>query len=241
MRVAVVTPYYKEPLDVLERCHESVKRQTHPCAHFMVADGHPQQEVSEWQGVNHFVLPFSHGDFGNTPRACGGMSAFNQGFDAVAYLDADNWYREEHVESLVAAATQHQASVAFSYRQIVLSTGEPCPFVDQGELDGSRIDTSCYFFTKEAAFLAPVWAMMDPRFAPMCDLFMRRVVGQRVPRVVGTGRHTVVYVSHWRLHFEQMGKEPPADAKDNLDLQEDPAPYDPALNMARLGFDPLAG
>jgi hypothetical protein len=43
MRVAVITPYFKEPLEQLRRCHESVANQTHgETVHFMVADGHPQ-------------------------------------------------------------------------------------------------------------------------------------------------------------------------------------------------------
>jgi hypothetical protein len=37
-----------------------------------------------------------------------------------------------------------------------------------------------------------------------------------------------------------MGKEPPADAKDVADQADNDAPYDPALNIARLGFDPLS-
>ena len=44
MRVAVVTPYWKEPIDVLERCWRSVRTQTHcDIVHYMVADGHPVQ------------------------------------------------------------------------------------------------------------------------------------------------------------------------------------------------------
>ncbi|MDP9413866.1 MAG: hypothetical protein M3Q08_07205 [Pseudomonadota bacterium] len=73
MKVAVVTPYYREPLETLERCHESVRRQPHSCTHFMVADGHPRAEVNSWPDVQHFALPVSHGDYGNTPRSIGGV------------------------------------------------------------------------------------------------------------------------------------------------------------------------
>jgi glycosyltransferase involved in cell wall biosynthesis len=238
MKVAVITPYYREPLEVLERCHRSVLAQTHPSTHFMVADGHPQSAIDGWESVHHLSLAVSHGDWGNTPRSIGSISAFNQGFDAVAYLDADNWYAEDHIASLVDVCTQHQVSVAFSYRQIVLSTGEHCPFLDIGEENGDHIDTNCYFFTKAAAFLAPVWALLDPQFAHTGDRFMRRVIGIGVPRVLGTGRQTVFYVSHWPQHFEAMGKEPPSDAR-QMDLERLNKPYDPAVNLARLGFDPL--
>ena len=155
MKVAVVTPYYREPLEVLERCHRSVLAQTHPSTHFMIADGYAQEAINGWENVQHFSLPVSHRDWGNAPRSMGSISAFNQGFDAVAYLDADNWYAEDHIASLVAICTQFEVSVVFSYRQIVLSTGEYCPFMEEGEETGDHIDTNCYFFTKDAAFWHP--------------------------------------------------------------------------------------
>lgn len=237
MRVAVVTPYYKEPWATLVRCHESVVRQTHPCTHFLVADGHPQEQVDGLPGVQHIVLPVSHGDYGNTPRSIGSISAFNQRFDAVCYLDADNWYADDHVESLVSLASEHSLSVVCSLRQIVLSTGEMCPFLDPGEIEGRHVDTSCYFVTKDAAFLVSVWALMDPQFASVGDLFFRRVLQQRGIRLGCTGRQTMFYVSNWPEHFAQMGKSPPPDAH-SVDARVQ-QPYDPAVNLARLGFDPL--
>ncbi|MEI9963395.1 MAG: glycosyltransferase [Caulobacteraceae bacterium] len=100
LRVAVVTPYFKEPLELLRQCHLSVARQTYPCLHVMVADGFPQAALDGWQ-IDHLTLPRPHGDIGSTPRLVGCYHAIGLGFDAVAFLDADNWYREDHVETLV--------------------------------------------------------------------------------------------------------------------------------------------
>src|SRR3990172_6396080 len=97
MRVAVITPYYKAREDWLTRCHESVRAQTHPATHILVADGTPESYVDGWE-AQHIVLMKNHGDFGDTPRAVGSVSAIGQGFDAIAYLDADNWYAPEHIE-----------------------------------------------------------------------------------------------------------------------------------------------
>ena len=88
MRIAIITPYYKEPTEVLRRCHDSVKAQTYPATHFMLADGHPNPEVDNWDVV-HIKLP-AHGDSCDTPRAIGALSASAQGFDAISLLDADN-------------------------------------------------------------------------------------------------------------------------------------------------------
>ncbi|MDP9413868.1 MAG: hypothetical protein M3Q08_07215 [Pseudomonadota bacterium] len=111
--------------------------------------------------------------------------------------------------------------------------------MDEGEEEGRRADTSCFFITKEAAFLAPIWALMDPQFNAVGDLFMLRVINGRVARAGWTGRKTLFYTSHWPQHFERMGKAPPPDAR-SIDLERANAPYNPAINLARIGFDPLA-
>ena len=45
----------------------SVRRQTVPTEHLLVADGHPQDWL-ESESVRHLRLDRSHGDFGNTPQ-----------------------------------------------------------------------------------------------------------------------------------------------------------------------------
>src|SRR5579871_2244121 len=105
LKVAVVTPYYKESPEVLRKCHESVLAQTHKCDHFLVADGHPSPLFANHP--HHIILPHANGDNGNTPRAIGGLLAESQGYDAVAYLDADNWYEPTHIANLVAAQERH--------------------------------------------------------------------------------------------------------------------------------------
>ena len=69
---AVITPYFLEPLEVLERCHRSCKNQDGdwPLRHVMVADGHPQAAIDTWD-VDHITLPRAHGDNGNSPAALG--------------------------------------------------------------------------------------------------------------------------------------------------------------------------
>ncbi len=96
-RVAVITPYCREPSNVLQNCHESVCRQTFPCTHLMVADGLPCAEIAHWE-VEHLTLPGPHHDVGNTARGLGALSAMNRGYDAIAFLDADNWYYPDHIE-----------------------------------------------------------------------------------------------------------------------------------------------
>ena len=70
--------------------------------HVLVADGCPQPKINQWQ-AEHVQLPRSHGDIGSTPRLIGCYHAIGLGVDAVAFLDADNWYREDHISNLLEA------------------------------------------------------------------------------------------------------------------------------------------
>ena len=58
-KVAVVTPYYGESLQLLEQCHQSVVAQTIPCLHVVVADGH-RTGMRDWN-VNYISLQ-NHSD-----------------------------------------------------------------------------------------------------------------------------------------------------------------------------------
>lgn len=237
MKVAVITPYFRESIDVLRRCHDSVLRQTHPCTHIFVSDGHPQPTVGDWQ-VQHLRLPLAHGDYGNTPRGIGGVSALNQGFDAVAYLDADNWYAEDHVESLVQLCRDTKYLVGFSSRHLVLPSGELCPFQSTEDIQHQHVDTSCFFITKEAGFLVPMWAMMDPHISSVCDRMMFQIVLTRGVSHGWTGRQTLYYETRFPGHFAAMGKPPPADPH-VIDWKQIERDFSQERNAARLGFDPF--
>ncbi len=58
---------------------------------FFVSDGFPNLELMKWN-IKHISLPQSHTDYGNTPRGIGSLVADIEGYDFIAYLDADNWF-----------------------------------------------------------------------------------------------------------------------------------------------------
>lgn len=236
MKVAVVTPYFDETLETLERCHASVLAQTHGATHIFVADGRPRREIERWD-AQHLTLPQSHADGGDTPRAIAAISALNQGFDAVAFLDADNWYAPDHVASCVEVCARNGAHVAFAARTIVLSSGEQCPFDDRDAVERRHVDTSCFFVTRQAGFLLPLWAMIDPKVWQACDRIMLAAIQTRGVPHAWTGQRTVYYNSNWGLHFKAMGLQPPAD-EHHIDWQDVAARYDAEGMRRRFGFDP---
>ena len=114
-RIAVITPYCQEPTEILRQCHDSVLRQQVPCDHVMIADGFPNAEVAGW-AVRHVILPVAHADVGNTPHSVGSLLADAEGYDFIAYLDADNWYRPDHLSSLVQLYEVTKAPVCCAWR-----------------------------------------------------------------------------------------------------------------------------
>ena len=159
-KVAVITPYHREGLELLEQCHRSVKAQTMACRHVLVADGHPQAELQGW-GIDHVLLPTSHDDIGSTPRLIGSYHAIGLGVDAVAFLDADNWYEPHHIEQMMVCREQSGAAFVSSSRLLCRLDGSPigpCPITDPD----CFIDTSCMLFGREAFHLLHHWALMPP-------------------------------------------------------------------------------
>jgi len=156
--VAVVTPYHGEDIATLERCHRSVRSQTCPCLHVLVADGKPHAELNLWE-AHHVVLPVSHHDIGSTPRLVGCFHSIGLGVEAVAFLDADNWYSTGHIAGLMQARRQHGAAFVSSGRMLWSLDDYPmgaCPLTDPGRF----IDTNCMLFGREAFALLHNWVLM---------------------------------------------------------------------------------
>lgn len=99
------TPYYQEKHHYLERCIASVKRQTIPAGHIVVADGFPQDWIDQ-TSVRHLRLDRVHQDHGNTPRAIGGLIAIAEGYEGIGLLDADCWLEPDHLEHCLEQAKQ---------------------------------------------------------------------------------------------------------------------------------------
>jgi len=157
-RVAVVTPYFKEDIQILSACHQSVLHQILPCLHVLVADGFPRSEVDGWN-AHHITLPVSHADIGSTPRLIGSYHAIGLGVDAVAFLDADNSYDPYHIASMIDACKSHDASIVSTGRMLCRLDGSlmaPCPLTDPN----CFIDTNCMLFARAAFHLLHHWVLM---------------------------------------------------------------------------------
>lgn len=207
-RVAVITPYYQEDLGVLRLCHRSVRAQTEPCLHVLVADGKPRRRVSRWK-AHHVVLPSGHADVGSTPRLIGAYHAIGLGVEAVAFLDADNWYAPDHIAGLMAAREREGAALVSSNRLLCRLDGSligPCPLTDPERF----IDTSCMLLGREAFHLLHHWVLMPDYGHPISDrIFLHHVRCSGLPRY-----HVPVASVYYRCGkagiYHQMGEPVPS-------------------------------
>lgn len=218
MRVAVITPYHKEALPFLQRCHESVTRQTCPCLHVMVADGFPVDDVARWP-ADHVVLPQAHNDIGSTPRLIGSYHAIGLGYDAVAFLDADNWYREDHVAALVRLCTENDAGFASSGRMLCRLDGSPmapCGATDPDVF----VDTNCMFFARPAFPLLAHWTLMPSYAHVVGDQIMLDQVIRSGVRRVHNPDPTVFYRCGKAGIYRMLGEPVPPGVQPRLELKE---------------------
>lgn len=219
MRVAVVTPYYREPDPVLVRCLDGVARQTHPCTHFMIADGHPNPLADAYPQAIHLKLPQAHGDNGDTPRGFGAAKALEAGFDGIAFLDADNWFRPRHIESLVELQAKTEASVVVARRSFHrLDGSEIIGLAEAGDAIHFA-DTSCLLLCGPALAIAPLWAAIPARLAPIADrIFWQMLMAHGFKTAISPER-TVAFMTQYAAHYRAVGEDPPQGAKDGQESQ----------------------
>jgi len=216
-RVAVITPYYKESISLLEQCHQSVLNQSEPCLHVLVADGHPRPRINRWD-ADHVRLPRSHGDIGSTPRLIGSYHAIGLGVDAVAFLDADNWFGPDHIANMLEEMQAHQADFVSSNRCLCHLDGSvmgPCPLTDPEKF----IDTNAMLFGRGAFPQLHHWVLM-PRYG--------HLIGDRVMlhhlKVSGLKRchldkASVFYRCNKEGLYQQMGVAIPAGVQPRPDYE----------------------
>jgi glycosyltransferase involved in cell wall biosynthesis len=242
-RFAIITPYYKEKRDVLERCVESVRHQTVPTDHFMVSDGFPQDWLDH-MNVRHISLGKAHNDVGNTPRALGALLAVSEGYDAIGFLDADNWIDSGHVEECnrtAESAPQTPVDLVIARQRILLPDGR---LVNWAE-DPNHVDTSCFWFLRGSFHLLHYWGIMPRQMAPFGDRVFYRMIKAKSLTIRRVKEITVNNTCHYEPCYLSLGIKPPPGAKPAVNVGEvifwisrlDQQQQD--LIRRRCGFDPL--
>ncbi len=213
MKIAIVTPYYREDLSELRACHESVLAQELPCTHVLVADGHPQGVIDGWD-CEHVVLPTAHADKGDFARGMGALHAINTGAEFVAFLDADNWIEPDHALSLVNAALHHQTAITTCRRSLRRLDGSVLDAFD-AESDGEHFaDTSTILYHKSVLDVLSLWATMPAALGGIGDQIVWAAIKARGYPSASTGRATLNYRTSLACHYHARHEAPPPGAAD---------------------------
>jgi hypothetical protein len=163
---------------------------------------------------HHVVLPGSgHGDNGNLGRAVGSAIAVSEGYDAIALLDADNWYQPDHVSSLLALQAQTGAALCTSARSLHRMDGSLLAPHDPESDGASFADTSCMLYLRPAFGLLPLWGQMPRQFGPICDRIVWAAVQSRKIATAHSGLPTMAFRTCYCNHYKVRGETPPPDCK----------------------------
>lgn len=205
MKVAVVTPYYKETDEVLMRCMESVAHQTHKdVIHVMVADGNPNPLVADC--TPHHVITPPCTDVGATPRMMGCAYASAAGANAMILLDADCWLHPEHIETLLKVHAQVPEACIITYpRKVYTKDGRQFMGVCQGSNGVGFNDTNCYFITRPAFSLMSHWGFQLKEWALFSDHPVWAAVSLSGLPMVRTNSVLVNYPSDYMDHYKDFG------------------------------------
>jgi hypothetical protein len=200
--------------------------------------------VAGWN-VRHVILPVAHADVGNTPRSVGSLLADAEGYDFIAYLDADNWYRPDHLSSLVQLYEVTKAPVCCAWRTFHRPDGSPLPLdEDTASRALAHVDSNCFFLHRTAFRINAVWHRMPRELHPAADRVFRAALKKAGFAFAYTQQQTVAYRTLHELHYAYAGEPPPPGFKSSQLLE--PAARYLASNegvtetVDRLGFWPLS-
>ena len=210
MKICVVTPYFETSDEWVRQAHESVKAQTALAHHVLVCDGSRPAQIVDFRGT-HIVLQRNYRDYGNTPRLIGCYQAMAMEADAIAFLDADNWFYPGHLEGLARFATDNNLDAVSSARMLHRLDGSAmvkCPVVD----GRGFIDTNCLLVMKPAFRHLIAWVLQPQDVAAVMDQFVWNHLMASGMRMGFLDQATVAYRTRHMSHYEMAGEAAPPAA-----------------------------
>lgn len=196
--IAVVTS--TRGRETIKRAIESVEAQTRSARHYIFAHGADCWDAVMTNTDNYettdVLLPVANGGGGYAMAPVYAAAPYLVAEDLIFFLDDDNFYDPDHIESIVSIMEQHDLGWAYSLRKIVDHDGnyicdDNCESL--GCYPNSHgqylVDNSCYAVKAEYArkhshaWYVPVISDRSFQAALMKDMI----------RCGTTGRHTVSY------------------------------------------------
>jgi hypothetical protein len=207
-RVTVITPSIGT--QYLPQAVESVQAQSYPLVeHLVVADGpEHHRRVSAMLPANprhpiqFLPLPLNVGAGGFNGHRVYAAAPFLVHSRFVAFLDEDNWFDPDHLESLMGPITAQGLSWAYALRKIVGPDGrflanDDCESLGEwatwNQPDVHLVDVNCYVLRRDLAMAAsPLWYRRF-RDEESPDFALCRMLLNARRRCTTNGRYTVNY------------------------------------------------
>ena len=197
LSVAVVTS--TQGRSTITKAIQSVKDQTRKATHYVFIHGAEYSDKTIPHLADDTVavhLPRANGGGGYGMAPVFALAPFAITEDVICYLDDDNWYEPDHIESLVEMIEKHDLGWAYSYRKIVDNEGnyiceDNCESLGM-QLNSNNhylVDNSCYVVrTNVARRHSHAW------YIPVVSDRSFQFELMRVKLSVGTtGKHSVNY------------------------------------------------
>ena len=211
-RVAVVTPYYKEPDSEIARAMGSVMSQSATCHHIMVSDGFPNPLAVKCRCHPHrtwrrrmltTVIPRAMlARWSRWPKAMT-QSRFSTPTTGSSASTCSAW------SSGKTKVWPQQCSPS---ETSILSDGFKLPQLDGEDGRNHHVDTSCYLLTRGCEYAIHLWGQMPQEWGPVCDRVMFSEL-QGV-RVAWTGNRTMNFKSNYAVHYRMAQRPVPEKVND---------------------------
>ena len=203
--ITIITPTTGS--EQLKQACQSVWNQTYDnIEHLVVVDG-PQYKASTYQivsGTKSTMMCLPHNTGANNyngHRIYGAMTYIANG-DFLCFLDQDNWFEPDHIESLVKVIEAGN-EWAYSLRKIVSQEGQyicndDCESLGEWKsvLNDNFIDVNCYMIPKAAALgFSPYWyrRARHPNEQPEVDRILSYFMMQGFKKYETNGHYSVNY------------------------------------------------
>jgi glycosyltransferase involved in cell wall biosynthesis len=204
-RIMVITPTTGK--STVNQAMESVALQTIPTEHLVVVDG-----MDAWKKLDgvwplrciHMTLPENVGANGWYGHRVYAAMPLMVNADYILFLDEDNWFEPNHVETMIAKIKSKDLMWSYSLRKIINEQDEYV-FDDDCEALGryptfydptiNFVDTNCYCFRRD--YLVGVAHHFYGQWG--ADRVLYKAVAKALPSFGCTGEATVNYRAPERL------------------------------------------
>ena len=208
-KIAVVTPYYKEPDTELQRWSVFGSRR-------WLAITSSSRMASQIRWSSALVQPTSSSARRTATTAIRPVTsaAFLPSPLAMMRLPISTRTTGivRHVDLLVRKQHETLAAAVCSWRNIYLQNGVKLPVIDEEDRLRRHVDTSCLMITRSTEYIAHLWGQMPQAWGPVCDRVVFSALADEP--IAWSENRTLNFKSNYAHHYIKAGQPVPSSVHD---------------------------